>query len=478
MTVAGPRSRCAGRSWPRTALLGDLLPAICLALTLTASACGGTDRRQPVEIPATGAITIAAGGDILLTDPLGAAQRDPAFASLRSLLGGATLALANLDVNLLGPEEEKLADVRPLPRWASGGPREAAALRDLGFDVVSLANDHATDYGPEGLRATTRLLSAAGILHAGAGTNVAEARAPVFAGATRRVALVAVATSSLPESRATPARPNIAGRPGLSPLRYWADITVDPKTFRTLKESVAALNAGPPPGEQAFTMFGTTIKRGDRTEVEFIADAADERAVLDEIRAARGVAEVVVVSIHSHEPSNASDAPAEFVQRFARAAIDAGAALVVGHGPHRLRGVELYQDGAILYSLGNFIYQGDGIDDRAANLFDRGTNLYEAAIGAIGGATPGGVRPALDDPSWWEGAVALATFSEGRMSGLTLQPIELGLSSPAHERGVPRLATGARRTAILLRLAALSAPYGTAIRVEDGAAVPKVRTQN
>jgi len=438
------------------------LKHLAAGVALTLAACSPSAER-PVEIPATGSITFAAAGDVLLAGPLDA--RAPGLAAVGSLLRGATLAFSNLDINLLGSEEQQLADVRPRPRPPFGDERTARLLRDLGVDLIGLANDHATDYGPEGLRSTARLLTVAGLLHAGTGNDLAAARAPVYARSSRRIALVAVSASSLPESRATLARTDIAGRPGLSPLRYAADITVDPATFATLSTSVSALNAGPPPGDRELTMFGTVIKKGDRTAVHFIVDADDERAVLEEIRKARASADTVIVSLHAHEPSNASAAPADFVRHFARSAIDAGAVLIVGHGPHRLRGIERYKDGAILYGLGNFIYQGKDIDYRAANMFDRGADLYEEAIGA-GGAPSGEAPRDLNSDAWWEAAIVLATFDDGKLSGLRVEPIDLGVDRSLEERGVPTLATGERRAAILSRIAALSKPYGTTVETD------------
>src|SRR6185503_7178218 len=98
--------------------------------------------------------------------------------------------------------------------------------------------------------------------------------------------------------------------------------------------------------------------------------------VLSVIRAARQDAEFVVVSLHSHEPVNDSEEPAAFARQFAHDAVDAGAQLIVGHGPHRLRGVEIYKGAAIFYSLGNFLYDTRGLDFRAADAFDAGNNLY------------------------------------------------------------------------------------------------------
>ena len=98
------------------------------------------------------------------------------------------------------------------PQGAFGSSAEAAGLRSLGFDVVGQANNHATDYGPEGMSETRAILVDSGLLPAGSGRDLAEARAPVFVGSGgRKVAVVAVAISSSPESIATPARGVING---------------------------------------------------------------------------------------------------------------------------------------------------------------------------------------------------------------------------------------------------------------------------
>jgi capsule synthesis protein PGA_cap len=283
----------------------------------------------------------------------------------------------------------------------------------------------------------------------------------------RRLALISVTSSSLPEARATATRADVRGRPGVNPLRYAADITVDAGTFQTLRNSIATLNAGPPAGADELTMFGTPIRKGDRTAVSFTVDENDERDILDAIKTARLSAEAVIVSFHSHEPANASDAPAEFAQRFARRAIDAGATLVVGHGPHRLRGVEVYNGGVILYSLGNLIYQTAGLDFRAANVYDAGADLYRAAIGALGVGPQNRAGPP-DGPTWWEGAIALATINGGRLESLRLVPVDLGGDKPSEGKGIPRIASGDRATAILRRLSGLSDAYGTAIQIEAG----------
>lgn len=432
----------------------------------------------PAEVPALGPITIAAVGDTLLVEPQGGwntLARDPGAAQIRDLISGATLAIANLEMNLLDAEEALTASARPEPRWPFGSPRDARQLRAWGFDLVSLANNHATDYGVEGFLATRRVLTDAGLLHAGAGSDLVDARRPVFPAGQRRVALLAVTTSSAAAARATEATPVVRGRPGVSPLRYEVDITVDPQTFEPLKQSVAGLSAGPPPGERELTLFGTPIRRGERTIVEFRVDARDEREILEHVRAARAAAEVVILSVHSHEPVNRSEQPADFVRHFARRAIDAGASLIVGHGPHRVRGVELYGDGAILYSLGNFVYPLQHLG--AADEFDRGLDLFGLALGSVP-ARGESVSPPDEDPAWREGLVALATFDGGggRLTRLRLHPLAIAGSS-SRSAGWPRPADAQGGASILTRLRRLSTGWGVEFWPENGA-VDAVRVRD
>jgi poly-gamma-glutamate synthesis protein (capsule biosynthesis protein) len=192
--------------------------------------------------------------------------------------------------------------------------------------------------------------------------------------------------------------------------------------------------------------------------------ANEQDDILHRVRDARAEAEIVVVSLHSHEPTNTSEQPADFVEKFARAAIDAGAHLVVGHGPHRLRGVERYKDGLIFYSLGNFIYQAESLDFRAADMFDAGTDLYAFMAGAARAETGDSRVP--QDPAWWESAVAEVTLDGGRITAARLHAIVIDRPG-----GTPRLAPPDRAADILARLSRLSTAYKTALRIEDGAAV-------
>jgi poly-gamma-glutamate capsule biosynthesis protein CapA/YwtB (metallophosphatase superfamily) len=391
-----------------------------------------------VTLPDSGPITIALTGDTSLVpaSPTAGTSSDEAV----SLVRRAALGITNF---------EPTGDV------AQDDNETATRLRALGFDAVSLANNHAMDGGTERLDGLARSLSAAGIAHAGAARDLDAARAAITIGRGHRsVAFIAVTTSAAPEAIATASHGDIRGRAGVSALRYTADITADEATFRTLADSVSSLNAGPPPGERELTMFGTRIVKGDRTAVRFVVNPSDRAAILDVVRAAHAASEIVILSIHSHEPSNPSDEPADFVRDFAHDAIDAGVQLVVGHGPHRVRGFERHGDGAIFYSLGHFSYDVTHGRLDTADPFDAGDDLYRRVLRTP--ATPKSPAAQLDDERWWEGLAVLATFEGGRMARLEVAPLDLGLERPFKERGVPGVAMGERGRAILSRFATLS----------------------
>jgi poly-gamma-glutamate capsule biosynthesis protein CapA/YwtB (metallophosphatase superfamily) len=207
------------------------------------------------------------------------------------------------------------------------------------------------------------------------------------------------------------------------------------------------------------------VTRGELTSVDLAVDANDAKEILEQIARARTKSELVIVSVHSHEPTNDSDTPADFLRLFAHAAIDAGARLVVGHGPHRLRGIEIYKGGAIFYSLGDFIYQSQNVDSRAADVYDAGVDLFRLALG-VGSEHEAASGTHWDNPEWWQSVVALSTFNDGQLTSIRLQPIDLGVDRPADARGTPRVATPSRATGILDRLTRLSHVYGTRIRIE------------
>jgi poly-gamma-glutamate synthesis protein (capsule biosynthesis protein) len=199
--------------------------------------------------------------------------------------------------------------------------------------------------------------------------------------------------------------------------------------------------------------------------VELSPDPDELRDLLDLIRTARRQTDVVIVSLHAHEPGNRSETAADFIRDLARHAIDAGAAVVAAHGPRQLRGIEAYNGGAIFYSLGSFVFQPTAIAPGSETVFDTDVSAYDVALDAIQpAATPR--LPAFEEPFWWESAMALLEFDGGTLRSIMLIPLDLNLM----DAGVPRVAAGVRADDILQRLVRLSSPLGTSLNVGSGRA--------
>ncbi|WP_365937170.1 CapA family protein [Mesorhizobium sp.] len=246
----------------------------------------------------------------------------------------------------------------------------------MGFNLVSRATNHTLDWGIEGMRETSRILDQSGIIHAGVGENLAQAGAARFLETSRgRVALVSSATTFAPMSRACDPAGEAPGRPGLNPLRLTENILVPPETLETLRQVRDALPGGPPgngdPGR--VVLARTTYKAAEKAGYSYEPHPGDVANILRNVRRGKQFSDFCIVTNHGHEPSwpdKVSEEPADYEQCFARKMIDAGADAYVGHGPHLLRGIEIYKGRPIFYSLANFF--GDALRTPA------GADMFEA----------------------------------------------------------------------------------------------------
>ena len=152
---------------------------------------------------------LALTGDVIHTRRLAPlAETDAGLAAIVGLLRGADATFGNLEIAIAERDDPDAWVWSTHEDWAiAGEPHAIEDLRALGFTIVGRANNHAMDRGPAGLRTTGRLLDAAGIVHAGAGEDLARARAPRFLETPRgRIALVSATTSPTPPDVAPGAR--------------------------------------------------------------------------------------------------------------------------------------------------------------------------------------------------------------------------------------------------------------------------------
>lgn len=174
-------------------------------------------------------------------------------------------------------------------------PGTERSLKRAGFTILSLANNHTPDFGQEGLLDTFNYLEQEGIDYVGAGKNRQEAYQPAYIESEGiRFAFLAYNDQNL------------------VPQSYGAEENHAGTTFMDIGEMTKA------------------------------------------IAEARQKADLVIVSMHSGVEY--ADEPTTTQTNFARAAIDAGADLVVGHHPHVVQTMEKYKGKFIFYSLGNFVF--------------------------------------------------------------------------------------------------------------------------
>jgi len=411
--------------------------------------------------------------------------QDPGFLALVKAIRAADVAITHVEATIHdfeGPELYPAAEGGWI--WMRSPRFAAQELKWLGFNIVSLASNHALDYSYGGLYATWHALDEARIAHAGTGRNLDEARAPTYLETTGgRVGLVSMSSSFPMWARAGAQRRDFAGRPGLNPLRWHYAADVD--TIASVKKAATLLGwwvtvSGPnvllnPPG------LHNTIYRfvqSDEPGIRMVANEGDLEDNLRSIQEAKRNADLVVVHLHNHEwdiESNSIAVPAPFVPPFARAAVDAGADLFVAQGSHApLRGIEIYHGRPIFYDPGDFVEMGRTIPRQPADFYfradyDPAGRDWNATFSDGQAAKESAYHP-LNPPAAYSSnpgiMVAICEFGQdGAMERLELIPTT-HLSRPRSALGIPSIASGQAAHAILRHIQDLSTPFGTEIRID------------
>jgi hypothetical protein len=198
-------------------------------------------------------------------------------------------------------------------------PGMASIFADCGFDVVSVASNHAMDWGPEALLDSISVLRGIGLKTIGAGQNLAEARTPAIVEKNGvRIAFLAYCSVLREGYAATP------NRPGVAPLRV--------NTYYLPSE----YQPGMPP------------------RVVTVPDENDIAALVDDIAQAKKTADIVILSLHwglHFIPRLIAD----YQPKVASTAFAAGADLILGHHAHIPKAIAVYDGKVCFYSLSNFV---------------------------------------------------------------------------------------------------------------------------
>ncbi len=256
-------------------------------------------------------LTLLMVGDLVLDEP----DPDRFFDPTRDVLRAADLVVGHVETPYTLRGREQSGDV---PAEA-GDPAKLASLARAGFHAASLAGNHVYDQGEEGVADTIAGLYAHGIAPFGAGVDLAGARLPAI---LERGGL----------------RFGFLGYNCVGPRLSWAGPDKGGCAYVQVISHYEPEGANPGGPPQAFTF-----------PVPATLDAMQA-----DIVALRRQADIVVVALHKglvHTPAQL----AMYERPVARAAIEAGAHIVVGHHPHIARGIEFYRGRPIFHGLGNFV---------------------------------------------------------------------------------------------------------------------------
>ena len=271
-----------------TTSTGHLATTTTLPPTTTTGAPATTTTTGPP------ALTVAAGGDVMGDRGVGnyidKHGGESVFEFVKPYLAPADVSFINLEgsiSDLGGPAAGKKFTFEARTALTKG-------LVWAGIDVVSLANNHARDYGSSALLDCIARLDEAGVGHAGAGADSTAAAAPAILETPAGTVAVLAASEITPGFAATARQP------------------------------------------------GTNV-----------TSSPNEKLVA-QVAAAAKEADFVIVSLHWGTEYDATADPSQ--QKLAHKLIDAGADLILGHHPHVIQGLEVYKDRLIAYSLGDFIF--------------------------------------------------------------------------------------------------------------------------
>jgi poly-gamma-glutamate capsule biosynthesis protein CapA/YwtB (metallophosphatase superfamily) len=437
----------------------------------TAQTANGQDAR-------TGVISMALTGDSIITRPL-SGEEAPAFQKMVALIRAQDVAFTNLEINLHDYEVYPMVESGGLHLRAS--PAIAKELVWAGFRLASFSNNHTVDWGVDGMRVTRRHAREAGLVLAGAGESLREARAAQFIETPKgRVGLVATASTFTTEGPAGDSLGDMPARPGLSALRVTSTHVLSPTAWSALRNvatelpaplsaSTTGYSSSSSAAANRMTLFGQSFALGERPGRQTTAHPGDLAQIAASVRNGRGVSDLLIVSIHAHESGAALDVPAQFLPTFAHAMIDAGADAVVGHGPHVLRGIEIYKGKPIFYSLGNFLFENETVERFPLEDYEKFGADPAKGTGGLSDVRYDNDRrgfPALREV--YESVVAIPRWQNRMLTSIELHPISLGFGNPRTRRGRPMWASDELGRKIIEDVKRLSAPFGTRVEYRDG----------
>lgn len=422
--------------------------------------------------------SVTSTGDALFVAPYPQDYKEKSK-SLRDYMNSCTLKLTNLETNL--SDFEFPGNAYSGGTWINTKSEYIEYLIDnYGFDFYGNANNHAFDYGKEGMLSTIKVLEKYGLNHAGTGDSLDSAEKPaIIEKDGKKIAVFAVDASMEDASRAGRANYKFKARPGVNFLRKDVCYTVSEKQMEQLKDIAKttrlnfsrefniATGFGLPDKEGEFVFGGIkfTTKKGVPVSS---CNKKDLDRIVNLIKKAKSENDYVFMLVHCHSDDNISHAnPAEFLKEFSKAVIDAGVNAVFGGGCHELRGVEMYKGYPIFYSLGDFVYQGMRVEYLPADFnekinIDKDTKAPEALYARSRGGTVG-LHLMKEN---YLTVLPKITFEGDKVVDVEMMPVSLNFNDKSFMNGLPVEAKDESKE-IFDIMTKLSLPFGTKLSLEN-----------
>ena len=411
-------------------------------------------------------------GDILVQKRL--PQSYEGFDEVKAFIEEGDARFFNLETTL-NYEGECFASQFSGGTYVRTNPEMYYDMLRYGFNMTSANNNHAFDFSFEGFARTLETLNESGIVHAGIGNNLHQASAPAYLETPcGRVALIAVNLSFNPAMMAGVQSRRVPGRPGINGLRITRKVVVPKEEFEAVKRV----------GDRCGINCSKMITRGEGYYPylpEDVCEIGDQQFILGDdygliyeinpkdidrlkasIREAEMCADYVIVSVHHHqiEGMDKTTVP-EFHKTLFRNIADWGADAVIGHGPHLLRAIEVYNDKPIFYSLGDFLIQlydvafapedfyvqyGMDSDDSVTELLKKRSRDFTTGL--------------MAQREMREAIIPLWETEGKKLKSMKLMPIYASCGEGKYIEGLPQRA---KDTAFMDKLAEMSRKFGVEI---------------
>ncbi len=333
-------------------------------------------------------------------------------------------------------------------------PEVLEDLKRFGFNMTTFNNNHAFDFSYNGFLNTLESVNKSGLVHSGAGKNLASASAPAYLETKNgRVALISVNFSFTPEMMAGEQSPYFPGRPGINGVALDLHIELPEEDFKIIKRIARDTNINaekeiersegyfPELSENEGELGELRFKKGETSRYVMKVREKDLNRVKKAIYEAELQADYIIISVHSHQLSGTNkENPAEFLQEFAHTLIDAGAHAIIGHGPHLLRPIEVYKNCPIFYSLGDFILQLYNVETAPEEFYNKqGLSAYSSTVHELLKKRSRDFTIGLmTDERMFLSVIPCWETAGTRLKAIKLMPIELCMNGHKSETGLPR----------------------------------------